>query len=276
MIMTRLAATPTGTAPRLDRLAADAQRKLDLMISDCASETRGADKFLLSAHGQDARFALQIQNQWYVSRRDPTTLLAWRDRAAAAGKLGNFSPFLTYLRYHAGDVTFVSFLLRCASHLDRIKNLWRLNAGWGRLFPDALGTTDTAAVASELRGALAYWLAHERQRNTIWTHVGLLEAVRSANPRLPAATPYPEPRAGVADLVKMADQVKVLFDVMAKYQLLPALEAALQYTPVTDLCAGPDLVPVVSQDKRVNLRNAHSFERLRLAYADAFARAAGP
>jgi hypothetical protein len=69
-----------------------------------------------------------------------------------------------------------------------------------------------------------------------------------------------------ADLLMTTQVAKRVADAIVTQRLVPALDAALSLTPITTLV---NLGIVTGGSPRLPLAKTQSFERLRLAYADA-------
>jgi hypothetical protein len=156
-------------------------------------------------------------------------------------------------------------------------------------------------------GGHAFWLeqlkiAGALQVETRWRHQGLLEELIRVGERPPwlrgALEPQDESLRKIqeADL-ETANVVDRIVSRIARQQLASVVNAALEFTPVKTLVDLGILIPLRTsltevpaefrpqqQDKertlewarvraRAPLVRAHSFERLRLAYSRAFARA---
>jgi len=216
----------------------------------------------------DAYTCLRLQARWYASRRDLRTLLAWEDRPAKAGVPRRFNPFMTYLRFHAGDALFVGLLLRVIARFNVLVKTWETNSAmWGSAFLDSIpapgwDATKVADLAVALRN---HWATRRVTTETSWHHIGLIHALlRHTDPPawLGAAKPAnPNLRA-------CARVVARLVEVLEQPGILDVVSAAMEFTPALWL-AGHGFTPLSGPQGTNLLVKSHSFERLRLAYAQA-------
>lgn len=260
-----------GQGIRIDRLRAIA---LDL---------RGSALSVMDNDARDcAREILGLAWQWYMSRTRPETLLAWRDRPFAP-TTPRFSPFVSYLRYHSGDVIFVGILLRVLYNLPKLEKAWNqlLNRAPFRKYAGednrnlltALAESDYAQIPrtrntlDPFKPLLDVWSDNNKARydmsrgESVWRHVGLIDTL-SKTYRAPWMTPAPAPQA---DIKELADTVKSLVERLQAYHLMEVVNRALEFTPVETL---KDNDAITSLNRK-NFYKAENFERLRLFYDEA-------
>ncbi|HEX2886123.1 hypothetical protein [Vineibacter terrae] len=211
--------------------------------------------FLLSDDYGNATFAaLKAAARWYRSRLNPLTLLAWRDRAADP-TVPRFGPFTAYLRYHLGDVLFMGCVIRVLKDLLRLRSKWEAEpaaSGWRSAIPDAswlpalldnAGWTQgtASAHAAALQAADRFWSQDAVYYNPpgtgfdptlpagelIWRTVGVQQAWRAAGGVPPWFPPIAAPDA-VA--LQAADTVNTVMTIIRDNGLVPALDAALEYS----------------------------------------------
>lgn len=272
LLMLRLEAGPTPTA---GALLGGLRAQLDALMAAHRVEQRTVDGrkdlFLLGdLDGTDIELVLQIQTSWYASRTRLHTLAARVDRTAARRAAPRLSPFLSYLRFHTNDAIFVGILLRTILRLTVIRNRWTTHPEWGTALPDALAASsfDAAEAATIGANVAAHWAPNVGTLTT-WRNIGLLDEIRAAG-GAPAWLPaVPHPRGPI--LTRTAEIAAELVDAIIDQDLMDVLHAALSLTPIQQLqevgvlAGGPR--------RRMTLAKAHSFERLRIAYAAAMGRA---
>jgi len=244
----------------------------------------GADIHLLGDWtSTDTYLCLQVQAQWYASRQIPSTLVSRSDRSGKINDLGQFSPFLSYLRFHAGDVIFLGILLRTMTNLDQLDARWKKDK-LGQDFHDKLTASSwSGSPFPQLKNSLNdYWT--KVPINDAWRHIGLIEAIKARGdiPSWLKDAEKCDPRH--ATIKEVARQT---IEAIADNDLLPALTCVLEFTPVStlrDLRIVPEVkypnMPDPAERKKAeeeaprrSLVNAHSFERMRIVYASSLAKA---
>ena len=193
---------------------------------------------------------LDLASRWYASRRTVRTLLAWRDRTNPLFAGEFLSPYLTYLRYHQGDVLFMRTLM------STLRGLAELERSWDRLLRTASRRAAfDAAQANLLTHLAASGWADAANRNTLtvlgdgllaewststvryrpttpaaetaWRHIGLIARMRAASPADPVLAAIGSAPAD-APLTAVADTALVFVEAMSAYSMWPVLDAALQ------------------------------------------------
>jgi hypothetical protein len=236
------------------------------VVNSCLPEKLPAGvsnpKFAALRSGDDmasTREPLSVSAEWYRSRRMVRSLVAWRDRGSAtlAGKY--LSPYLAYLRYHQGDVLFMRTVLSTLDGLRRLEQSWdqMLRNPSQRSKFDAAGANlltilglsgwSSATQKQALVDAAPGWLTTWRTNNvtyhasgtpplteTTWRHVGLIAAMRAADPANPLLASIP---AVVTDpaLLAVADTALDAVEMTTAMGLWPAIDCVLQYTPIQKL-----------------------------------------
>lgn len=239
-------------------------------------------------YGNSTFDALKVAARWYQSRMNPATLLAWRDRDLGM-LMPRFGPYTAYLRYHLGDVLFMGVFIRLVKDLSLLSNTWEVDetrparANWKNAIPDnrwlpsllsTAGWTSSAASAhsASMRAALDFWRQDAVYYNPphidnhlfprgelIWRTVGLPQKWRSVR-----AVPswFPGSGAPSATAVQAADTAKTVMTIVRDNALIPAIDAALEYSLHTQLFSVPSM-----RDRRHLKRNfavAENYRRLHL------------
>jgi hypothetical protein len=268
-------------APSARKLLTDVMDRFDALLA--AHPTRrtriaGEDRFFLI--GDDAtasaRLCLTEQCRWLLACSRPRSLLSWANRAHPAAQLPPLSPFMTYLRYHCGEVIFISHLLWTAARLAEIRAQWTGRAkDWGNALERACSHLPTD-FRIDLDAEILDFMPVDAKVHG-WQHIGLLTSLRSqpGKPDWLFGVPIPDlarHAAPAAKVVASAHRVIIrLLDLVEKHRLLLPLSVALEFTPLR-VFAGMGMT-----EKRIEtLAKTHSFERLRLVYAAAAERAGLP
>ena len=229
------------------------------------------DIFLLGDRiGADTSSCLKVQAKWYHTRTKPYTLLAWANRSTANVKqLPRFSTFLSYMRFNGGDPVFMGVLLRSITKLDKLDAKWKdKQATFGTRFRDEFSKANRSKTKpSNLQRDLdKFWKTGKVRTGTAWRHVGLIQALKDSG-NYPRWLKDPQPDANLSKTAEIAWRV---MSAIADQRLLDCLSAGLEFTPI-DTLKDLNMIPTAStiEDPRAILVNAHSFERLRLAYEQA-------
>jgi hypothetical protein len=220
---------------------------------------------------------LELTTRWYASRTRPETLLARRDRDAFPA-MDRLTPYMSYLRFHSGDVIFAGLLLRTAQELPALQTQWKAAIGRAS-FATAIGSMPdadfgasldasffsvmTAAEKSAVASALALWRNNANARyvqgkgESVWRHVGLLANITAPwKPASPGATDTDTKR-----MTALADAMLSAMTAITNNALIKPISLALEYMPLSRLFG------IASFDEKnwaANLRKAENFERLRL------------
>jgi hypothetical protein len=237
-------------------------------------------------YGNSTFHILKVAARWYQSRMNPATLLAWRDRDLGM-LMPRFGPYTAYLRYHLGDVLFMGILIRLLKGLLPLSRKWEADetrparANWKNAIPDSRwlpsllstagwSSSTASAHASSLQAALDFWRQdgvyynpphinnHRFPRGElIWRTVGLPQKWRSAQ-----AVPswFPDSGAPSATAVQAADTAKTVMTIVRDNALIPAIDAALEYSLHTQLFSVPSM-----RDRRHLKKNfavAENYRRL--------------
>lgn len=237
------------------------------------------DHFFL-ASPDDARDIVRVLYtgcELLESRRSMTSFLALRDRGTAPG-LPPLSDFMTYLRFHLGDVLFGSYLVRVGAQLTRLPGEARFRRGTqfmldlqGVSLPDVFTKCMKRIRDTVWRKLPSQRLARKQQSETVWRHIGLLDRLRGAATKADWLPPTPAPDPLVLDAADAASEIVTL---LHRHNALPAIETFLyrtRYTTLKELAAGenglfPSRDPVVAL---APLAKAHSFVRLKADFAEA-------
>jgi hypothetical protein len=232
---------------------------------------------------------LELTARWYLSRTRPDTLLARRDRTAQFRSMLRLSRYMSYLRFHSGDVIFVGLLLRAAADLAALKTQWTAAMG-SASFSTAIGsipdsdfaaalaasgfTALTTAEKNAIASALTLWKDEtigakydKRRGESVWRYVGLHASITA--PWKPAP---PSPAAAdTARMKALADAVLSAMTVIRDRDLMKPISLALEYMPLDRLFG---IASFNQKNWAANLRKAENFERLRLFIDKACTRAA--
>ena len=285
--------THVSLPPVLSSLDAAYDELNDLMAGhkphpdpDAASPNR---IFLLGDdYGNTTFRILQVAARWHRSRMNPATLLAWRDRDAGM-LMPRFGPYTAYLRYHLGDVLFMGILIRLVNDLVPLSNKWEADAArpaladWrnaipgNRWLPSLLSTAGWTpsvanAHAASLQAALSFWRRPDVYYNPphiipqrlplgelIWRTVGLRQKWSAGGT---APSWFPASAAPSAIALQAADTANTVITLIRDNALIPAVDAALEYSLHTQLFSVPSM-----QDRAHLKRNfavAENFRRLHL------------
>ena len=219
---------------------------------------------------------VELTGRWYASRTRPETLLALRDRHPFL-TMDRLSPYMSYLRFHSGDVIFMGLLLRTAKELAALRTQWTaamgrasfaaaINAIPGADFGAALDASFfsimTPAEQTAISSALTVWRQSttkyvKGQGESVWRHVGLLTAITAPwKPAPPAAA-----NADTQHVKALADAVLGAMSAIQDNALVEPITRALQFMPLDRLFGRPSFN---EKNWAANLRKAENFERLRL------------
>ena len=225
----------------------------------------------------NARAVLRLATRWYASRTRPETLLAHRDRMGFVA-MPRLSPYMSYLRFHSGDVIFGGLVLRAARELAALRTQWtaaRNRASFADAivalgdadFGAALDASDFVSMTASDTGAIANSLALWRNNTTgaryvrgqgesVWRHVGLLSQIVA-----PWKPPPPPPSdTGAARMSALADAMLATMTIIRDRGLLKPISLALEYMPVARLFG---IASFNEKNWAANLRKTENFERLR-------------
>lgn len=229
---------------------------------------------------EDARETLRVVHsgvELLESRRSMNSFLAVRDRGAVP-QLPPMSDFMTYLRFHATDALFGSYLVRVGAMLPGLVKLgnFRRDSPFHQAMLGVRLPEEFAKRMQKIRDKT--WRRVNARRNvpraqmieTVWRHIGLIERLRGAS-EVPAwlpKTPPPDPL-----VLETADAAAEVVRLLHEHDALPAIESFLSATPFSrliKLATHPGLLPggdVITA--LAPLAKAHSFARLRNTYAEA-------
>jgi hypothetical protein len=262
--------------PDASTLFAAVRQRLDaLMLAHSFTRegrNAGANDCFLADDDAGAATSLCLGTQclWYATRSRLHTLLAVADRASAPD-LPNLSPFMTYLRFQAGEVFFMRLLLRTLARLGLLKKELRSQRSAALLQAlDGAGWTPAADKRFRALSERFFKAAPVRGRvddpEPVWHGIGFHAAV------LPQ-TPY-RPSNAASDLVKrlgtLREVVRDTLNELKDRRLLVAASVALEFIPLDTLVRLKCVQPAL----RSRVAKTHGFERLRLSYEIAL-RAAG-
>lgn len=259
--------------PELEALLTDSVDLFDRLLAGHATVAHSGEVILSADEtSSDATLTLELQARWWRSRTQLSTLLARRDRTGAVA-FDDFTPFLAYLRFNAGDALFVGILLRTIAALDHArarakKHAWPGSADFLDALDKSLFTASDTAEADML--VKTHWSQHVATETT-WRHQGLVDAFRDRGvpPMWLTTPPAPPPT-----LQRTADVARRCVDLIAGADLMAALDRLLRTMPLGMLHAfGLTDGFNTPADGRVAFSKAHSFYRVRTAYANAVATA---
>jgi hypothetical protein len=264
--------SPADPAPDATTLLArlEADNKALLAAHPAKRESGGRIFITGDDSGTDTKLCLDMQASWYTSRSQMHTLLARRDRGSAPA-LPRLSPFLTYLRFHIGDPSFVGVLIRALRNLDRMKKEakkqpWQ-NAD--EFLAEAERVAWAPADEKKAKDWLARWAAVGSE--FAWRHLGLVERIADAGLRPPWLK---TPGAASRRMTETAAVAAALTNLIAERDLLPMLDALLRKSPTTVIAEKFGLLGFASVSaRRIALAKVHNFEQLRLVYEAAYEQA---
>jgi hypothetical protein len=198
--------------------------------------------------------------------------------------LPRFSPFVTYLRFHSGDATFMGVLLRIITKLDKLDKEWeKEKSTWGDSFREAFASSRWSKARSNTLAKMlrTHWATEKVKEQTAWRHIGLIETIKNRG-GAPTWLKHLKPVKPDPSLETTANVARQTIEAVADQGLIDAVNLALEFTPISKLVS-LRMVPIPhkpgeTQEQarlraRLILANAHSFERKRLAYEDAAKRA---
>lgn len=270
--------------PSLNELLGAVVDRLDGLINSHQVEARDGSGFLLGMDkGEETFNVLEIQSDWYKSRKALRTLLAYKDRAGMNGLEQSFSSFVTYLRYNLGDLLFLYTLSRILPRLGQLYKSWpkskrnKLNA---LLSPNSINYREAleksgwfqnkelrSNLIAEAEEAKKFWRAarrvkdRDKREKLNWHFVGLSRSLIAKSPEEPWKRVFGKPEQD-EQLMKMAQKAVSIIRPLAELNLVMPICLAFESLPVSKLrtygISGTALI------------NAHSFERMRLAYKDAW------
>ena len=223
---------------------------------------------------------LSTQADWYQSRKSVSTLLAIQDRDQRICDGLTLTPFVSYLRFHAGDINFMGYLLRIAINLHKIRKGWQQD--WNKPIRSLVGTFEEAikkskydAIESEdLKKQLQetgnkwFFIKELGSKNLgkydelNWHHAGLFKMLidSGADERIRSW------QKNENLLIKLlANCSSSAIQAVAALRLLEPICIAFEYTPIWFLKS--------LGIKSIHLIKAHSFERLRIVYEAAWEKA---
>lgn len=248
-----------------------------LLAAHPASSTQGGKVFVDSDDdGSDTRFALRLGASWYASRRRVDSLLARRDRTRQ-GELDRFSPFLGYLRYHLGDVSFMGAIIRFLSNFEAlVKEAKKRPARWPRS-DEFLQTAGSVVWSRAETRAAAPWSAHWRTvgGETAWRHHGLLAALRANALSAPWLSDAERalaraPASSIARMTRTADTAFAAVKTMEDKTLWEEFDVLLRTAPVKLVTETFPLIGLADAgSRRRAMAKAHNFEQLRIVYQQA-------
>ena len=260
-----------GELPEVDVLLVRAWADVVRVMEVHNSVAQGQDLALVNHNNatlsevdrDDAARVIEVQQRWYASRRKPETLLAHLDRRDRGKALEPFTPFVSYLRYNAGEAIFVGILLRCLLQFPSLLKSKRGSKDFQKNLRDVqkTWTTDEKSYFKDVLRSLKRYESFWRDRvgkDTAWRHVGLIAKLRSSS------APAWLPTAADPDELKKAAGVAVqVVDCLHRLRLFPAMMTLLEQTPINDL-----FETVSGLDKRwqVIFARAHTFVALRSAF----------
>jgi hypothetical protein len=235
-----------------------------LLAAHAAKRESGGRIFITADDtGTDTKLCLGVQTSWYESRKHMYTLLARRDRPGAAA-LPDFSPFLTYLRFHIGDPAFVGVLIRVLRNLDAMKKEarkkpWKNSA---EFLVEAERVAWAAADEKRAKDWLARWAAVGSE--FAWRHLGLVEQIANAGVR---PLWLKSPTAPSQQMVRTAAIASEVVRTIGERSLLRTVDVLLSRSPISVTAEKFGLIGFPAVDaRRTALAKVHNFEQLRLVY----------
>lgn len=269
---------PDESLPAADKLFERQQEDMmGLLNAHPAASPQGGKVFVESGDdGDDMRFALQLGASWYASRRRVDTLVARRDRARL-GESERLSPFLGYLRYHLGDVSFVGTIIRFLTNFKALlAEARRHRATWPR--SDEFLTAASGVAWSHAESlAVAPMLAHWRGvgGEAAWRHHGLLAALRANALSAPWLTEAERalsraPARSIAHMTRTADTAFAAVKTLEDKNLWEAFDVLMRTAPVKVVAESFPLIGLGDAGaRRRAMAKSHNFEQLRIAYQQA-------
>jgi hypothetical protein len=184
-----------------------------------------------------------------------------RDRVPGLKDL-QFTPLVSYLRFHTGDAMFMGIILRLLRLLDDLIKAARdkgvkANPPWGAQFLSAIKATKWAKRSSaekkQIRGDLDHWHKHVNMekatedhpnQETMWRDVGLIDSFLKGPAPPSWLKPFVPPDKKISKKAEIesfqllkhtADVATRTVNLILKYELLESLGLALETLPVTTL-----------------------------------------
>ena len=219
----------------------------------------------------DTFLCLRIQAMWYSTRKFPYTLLAIKNRNTEFKTLSHFSPFVTYLRFHTGEITFLGILIRILTGFPALKKFWSKsynskNAPPILDFPD-LDKTDEKYIVEAFNAIKSIPDSSEKPLQP-WISLGLADYYIKSKINLDWLKE--KNLKTNTQSSKIAASALIVLTIIKKHKLVDTLNTVLEFTPIKDFF---ELKVFEFDDtKRTRLfrskifTKAHSFERVRLVY----------
>jgi hypothetical protein len=273
---------PDQKLPSVDDLLAKLETDFNALLKAHRPTAPQGGRVFLEADddGSDGELSMELEASWYASRARVDTLLARRDRTKL-GTLPRLSPFLAYMRFHLGDVSFMGAKIRFLVNFQAlVAEAKKRKLPWDH--PD-----EFLSLASKVPWSLAETkraTTWQSQWQTVggeqaWRHVGLIEALGNDGLRAPwlkdakkalSSTP-PKTAAKIEKTAKTALEVIEFYDRKKMFELF---DVFMRTTPVAITA---EKFPIVKLSDAAHQRQAvaktHNFEQLRIVYADAIKRA---
>ena len=222
---------------------------------------------------------LKIQAMWYSTRKFPYTLLALKDRTDEFKDLPPFSPFVTYMRFHANELIFLGILIRFMIKIKSLKKFWEgrrkpVKPPVSVVFPD-LSKTEVAIIEKSFNNIKDIKDDSQHPLKT-WVSLGLVDHY-TAKKNLPRwfAPGDLDPKFDDFNIrVARALIAKNVFTIIKTHKLIDTLNFVLEFTPIKSLFDDLHIFdPKPNEEKRLFMSRvfikSHSFERVRLVYEDA-------
>jgi hypothetical protein len=280
----------------VDAIRAKRQNYFDACAAEPVPDASNpVDAILISdAEASSTALMLELSASWYSSRRRIRTLFAWRDRADLSLNQPFLTPYLAYLRYHLGDIYFVRIVMQAVRGLRAIEQNWKqrlktpsvaasyasANLDLRTLLQNSAWSSASDGDRSALMASASQWLqfwSNNRVKyhpggsapffETAWRHHGLLDVIKANAPGAPGD--FPSSADIGSELGPVADVVRDAVMQVDQWKLWPAIDAALQGTPIDALAnAGVKSGGAIRNHAGLvhQLTAAEIFERRRLYY----------
>jgi hypothetical protein len=228
----------------------------------------------------DTFLCLRIQAMWYSTRKFPFTLLALKDRNNEfKNKLPPFSPFVTYMRFHADELIFLGILIRVLKSFKALKKFWNLKSNLKKIpkevkFPD-IKPNDQKIILQAFKQIIL--IKDDSIKNPLktWVSLGLIQyyADNKLLPKWFALSDLKTKSPDFKDRNKGASAALRTLTIIKKYNLTDTLNFVLEFTPIKTFFDANVFENANDPAKRLFMSKvftkAHSFERVRLVYQEA-------
>jgi hypothetical protein len=232
-----------------------------------------------NATAPDTYLCLKIQAMWYATRKFPYTMLALKDRDPLfKNELPSFSPFVTYLRFHADELIFLGIIIRLLKGFKALKKFWMAKSASKKLpgsikLPD-IAKTDQAIIKNAFEIIKAIKIDSSHPIKT-WISLGLVEYYTNKRNN-PKWFTLAHLNTSSQDYITRKTEASIalqIITIIKKYELVATLNLMLEYTPIHIFFDEKVFENEDKPEKRLFMSKvftkAHSFERVRLVYKEA-------